>query len=410
MLLNSLADGKTRMNVFCEMFLLFLNTLIVVDFVRMLTNSNGTIVAITQYALYGIPALYTYFSLFIIRKGKIKISLFIIVISVFFLLGVSYLTSPDSSKAYSYFIPLLFARIIPAVYFASYILPDDLTIIYQRIKNYSYLWIAYALLGSIYISLHTVSWGQYASNFGFNLLLPACFSLYVFMKEKHTVWFALTIVFALSITLRGSRTALLCFVIFAFMYYCIGYMKQMTFNKWLLTSFLAIISILFVMNYTKIFTLLSFSFPSSRSLRLLANDLNFDSGRKKIHELFLNELSENPFKFRGLFSDRVFYSFENGIEFDLTGYPHNMIIEIVFQLGVLLASVVFVMIAYYSVKAFTDIYRSSNLNVISFVVFLFTTGIVRLFFSSSYLTTIEFYLYLGMILNKSKKTRDEANK
>lgn len=116
----------------------------------------------------------------------------------------------------------------------------------------------------------------------------------------------------------------------------------------------------------------------SRNLSLYFEDeLTNDSGRAEIQNSLINKMTLFG---HGIFGDRV-----------VTGYAHNLFIEIFFQWGILLGSVLSVIILYI-------IYRGmkTNSNYLQFLIIVFlSTGFFKLQFSGSYLTEINFYLLIA---------------
>lgn len=396
-------------NTFSRMFALFLNSLLLVDMVRMLLNGENFIVSIVQYGFYGVTAAYAYYQVLFKQRGKIRKDTAAIVFIIFVSLAISHVVCPNISAVYSYFIPLLIIRIIPALYYASHLDGRSIKGTFIQLQRYVFVWCLYSVIGIVYISIYSVSWGQYASNFGFNLLLPVSFAFYKYIKVKGPIWLLFTAFFSLTIALRGSRTALLCFVIFAGLFYLLSFAGKITTNKVVIISLILVIAVIVSLNYTTIFAWLSSLFPSSRTLSLLVSGFKFDSGRSEIHDIFLNEIRKNPLLFRGIFSDRILYSATRGIEFEISGYPHNIFIEIVFQFGAVLGTMILIPLIYYLVKALKVGFKCLDLELKCMLVLFFTAGIIKLLFSGSYLTTIEFYLCICFVMTSMKLVHNEVD-
>ena len=141
-------------------------------------------------------------------------------------------------------------------------------------------------------------------------------------------------------------------------------------------------------------------FPSSRTLQLLASGFSFDSGRSDIRQIFINGIEESPFAFRGLFSDRFFYALQTKTPLDMTSYPHNFFVEVLYQFGVVFGVIFFLLLLLLAIRSFILLNdkKAKSLNLSFFFFFFFASGVARLFASGSYLTTYEFFLFVGIVL------------
>lgn len=423
-LISSFSQLRKR---YVFVFALLLNLLIINDLIRMVFASYAAFVNIFQYSTYGIVLLFSigFFLFFKPEKSKFVISFFILVISffifvsAFFIGGISFFVS-------NYF-PVLFSRIIPILILTLLIDSVSSKLLIEKVTKYRFLWIAYSIIGFIYISKNTASWGQYAGNFGFNLLLPFSLSFYkvldnfkelynkdsqtkkVIIKKAILKWLLYSTFFLLFIVLRGSRTAFLCaavFVIFSLLFSGLVSKKNKKIILCLLLIFVIFIAILF----EPITTFLAELFPSSRTIRLLSSGLSSDSGRGEISKIFKNGIFENPLAFRGLFSDRFFYSEQMHVPFDITNYPHNFFLEILFQFGLVIGPLLIILLLVLFIKTLLVLNKKNfQNNYLSFLFyFFFVSGVFRLISTSSYLTTFEFFAFIGIslkinILAKAKK-------
>ena len=234
--------------------------------------------------------------------------------------------------------------------------------------------------------------------------------LYKFLNDRKYKWAIYMIAFLTIILLRGSRTALLCFVVFAVAYYLAFENTNLTRRKVISFFFFAILIILFLFNIENIIHYLGSIFPSSRMLAVLKMGFKFDSGRSEIHSVVIDGIKQNWLTFHGVFSDRVYYSQSLGVKMDITNYPHNFFLEFIYQFGIPLAAIVLPFLVRSIFTAFRYAWRYKNSVLLFFFVFLFSSGLVRLFFSDSYLTTVEFYLFLGLIMqiNYHSKRRGDC--
>lgn len=394
-----------REDNYAKMFALFLNALLIVDLVRMLINSM-TIVHMVQYGIYIGCAIYTYWRIAFSDRFKIDKSLFGLVCSTVLIAFISYVICPEVKQAYSYYISFFLTKIIPALYFTIYINKSKLELTFEYLKKFRLLWLLYAIVGMVWIPLHTNSWNQYSMTYGYNLLIPACIAFYCFIRYMKIKWLFYGIVFFAFMLLRGSRASVLCLLIFIILAYIMIHKENINMGKLARVILLFIVGIIVLINFKNIASLLSNIFPSSRTLALLASNINFDSGRSNIQSLYWEAIKAHPFRFNGIFSDRIYYSNLTRSAYDMTNYPHNFIVELFYQWGIPFGIIIFMLIVVGIVKSIWHSNKLNNAELICFVLIMFVAGFLKLFFSASYLVSVEFYLLVGIIICICKKKTD----
>jgi|GEM_PF-1347301 len=393
-----------REDNYAKIFTLFLNAVLIVDLVRMLINSM-TIVNVVQYGIYVGCAIYIYWQIMFNNRFKIDKSLFGLVCVTVLTAFISYAICPEVEQAYSYYFLFLLTRIIPALYLTIYIDKQRLVLTFEYLKKYRLLWLVYAIVGMFWIPLHTNSWNQYSMTYGYNLLIPACLAFYCFIRYAKIKWLFYGSVFGAFMLLRGSRASALCLIVFIILAYVMIHKENINIGKLARIIVLFIVGIIVSMNFKNIVSLLSNIFPSSRTLALLASNINFDSGRSDIQYLYWEAINSHPFRFNGIFSDRIYYSNLTRSVYDMTNYPHNFIVELFYQWGIPLGIIIFMLIVVGIIKSIWYSNRIDNAELICFVLIMFVAGFLKLFFSASYLVSVEFYLLVGIIISICQKKR-----
>lgn len=386
-----------REDNYAKVFALFLNAVLIVDLVRMLIN-NTIIVNMVQYGIYIGCAIYIYWQIMFNNRFKIDKSLFGFICVTLLTAFISYAICPEVEQAYSYYFSFLLTRIIPALYLTIYIDRQRLVLTFEYLKKYRLLWLLYAIVGMLWIPLHTNSWNQYSMTFGYNLLIPACLVFYCFIRYMKIKWLFYGSAFGLFMLLRGSRASVLCLLVFIILAYVMIHKENINMGKLARIIMLFIAGIIILINFKTIVSLLSNIFPSSRTLALLASNINFDSGRSNIQSLYWEAINSHPFHFNGIFSDRIYYSNLTRSVYDMTNYPHNFIVELFYQWGIPLGIIIFVLIIVGIIKSIWYSNRIDNAELICFVLIMFVAGFMKLFFSASYLVSVEFYLLVGIII------------
>lgn len=380
---------------YAKIFALFLNAVLIVDMLRMVINSS-LVVSLVQYVIYIGCAVYVFWQIMICDRFKIDKNLFgLIGISIIIAL-ISYFICPDIVQAYGYYLPFFLTRIIPALYFPIYLNGRKLNITFRYLIKYRFLWIIYALIGMIWVPLHTPN--QYSITYGYNLLIPAIVVFYYFIRYRKIKWILYGAVFFALMLLRGSRASALCLLVFIMLAYIMIHKENTDQGKIVRILLLMFIGGIVLLNFKNIALALSSVFPSSRTLALLSSNIKFDSGRSDIQSLYWKAISQHPLKFNGIFSDRIYYSDLTKSGYDMTNYPHNFIVELFYQWGIPLGLLIVIIITGGIIKCIWYSNKMDNSELICFVLIMFVTGFLKLFFSASYLVTVEFYLLIGIII------------
>ena len=407
--------------VYVVFFGLFLNLLIINDLVRVFFSSNGRSIAFVQYLTYGVGLIFSLFYLiFSKREGRAKVTIFVFSLILGAITALSILRLNALEFFVENYFTVLFSRCLPAFILIMLINGETAEALLNNLLKYRFLWIAYAIIAMIYISSFSSYWGSsYAGNYGFNLLLPFALCFYCFMKKCRELqitekslkkkrrlikldiirWLIYAVALLIFISLRGSRSAFLCgfaFIFFAFFFSGIvpKGIRQVLFLVLLILGILAIVF------FKQITDLLVEMFPSSRTIHLLVDGFTADSGRFGIWEIFLKDLKKDPIIFRGLFSDRFFYSInvKKASFVDPTNYPHNFVIEVLYQFGYLFGIILlfFLTVLCFRTAFILDKKRFQNCSLSFLFYFFFIGSVVRLMLTSSYVSTFEFYAFLGI--------------
>src|SRR5690625_1811076 len=224
------------------------------------------------------------------------------------------------------------------------------------------------------------------------LLIPLLIQTKLFLnkfKLSNLLGMLLILITVMSI---GSRGPLLSFIVFVILYTGFNF-KRIYFNRPIQMTFL-IITGLFIYVYQKLIlekliVLLDRFNIQSRTVRLLTVDSNelHLSGRNDLYEGSLNMIAEKPFMGWGL----------AGEVNQLGTYSHNFFIEIMISSGVILGSIIIVIYLYYLIKNFQLSNKESRL----LIMLWFSIAFIPLIVSGTYLTSIQFWILLGLMINKN---------
>ncbi|MFY8331106.1 O-antigen ligase family protein [Vagococcus carniphilus] len=236
--------------------------------------------------------------------------------------------------------------------------------------------------------------------FGFALIIPILILIYLFLIEKKKWLLPFIIISVMMLFVYSNRGVILCIASFVFLYLIRKlFITEVTIKKTLISLFTFSLVFSFIINYKNIFQKIILSLDSngieSRTLKLLI-DGNFsdDSGRSYIQYFFLEKLKENPFGY-GIYGDRYIYEKSNGI----ATYPHNLFLELLIDFGIVVGGILIILLVYTIFKKFI-INTELSFNYYLLLSVFFSSSIVQLMLSSSYLASIPLWLFLGLLLTK----------
>lgn len=222
----------------------------------------------------------------------------------------------------------------------------------------------------------------YSMGYSYLILPILCSVLYKFIVSKKNLYFYELIVFLLLIIMYGSRGCLVSVCVFFFL--CCR-------RKYLSLIFIVLCGVFL---YTigigdQILSLMDKLDIESRTLRLLFGDLGHDSGRGEIYSNFIEMIENRPILGYGVASDIALVGM----------YPHNVFLEIIFDFGFVIGSVV---IAFITIVIITSLNRHETTITKKL---LFSISCVPLMFSLSYITTPFFWLFLGTCFKKNNANK-----
>lgn len=126
---------------------------------------------------------------------------------------------------------------------------------------------------------------------------------------------------------------------------------------------------------------------------LLAGNIMDESGRDVIQRQLLEAISENWFGY-GIAGDRAIAG----------SYSHNLLIELWVSYGVIPGTIMFVGLAFFLIKSLI-LRGEEHAEVVIISTVLFSSTVVKLFVSSSYLQEPLLFLLFGMIVAENKNRR-----
>ena len=128
----------------------------------------------------------------------------------------------------------------------------------------------------------------------------------------------------------------------------------------------------------------------NRTLYLFAYNFGHLSNRELLYKYFWDAIKASPFTIRGIGADRV----------ALGAYPHNIIIELIYQLGILVAFPILILILTFSIKSIFN--RKINSYSLLVTIF-FCVGMALRFISGTLWEDMYFWGWIAIITKRGDR-------
>lgn len=227
-------------------------------------------------------------------------------------------------------------------------------------------------------------------------------SLFIYKKKFWNIILLLISLFFL--IALGTRGPILCLIIFIL----IMFWKKNGFTKlFIYISFLSIVA--FIVLWSPLYEILILKISeflenlgfSSRVLEMLIQKkLSEGNGRDAIKDKLWMLIKEYPILIRGPFSDREatknFYDPNYFIRYENGTYAHNIILEFIFDFGIIIGILLLIIILFYTLKLVLKVEKDS-FYIVGIVI---CCSLIHLLISGSYLTSSLFFMLIGLQFNK----------
>lgn len=266
----------------------------------------------------------------------------------------------------------------------------DLNVLKQTMKKASYLLFILGVFLAGLVILGKVSIGTYSMSLSYYMLLPAIMFIDEFLDEFSLKSFLLSLISLLVILTIGSRGAILCIVVF-FILKLVKTNAKLSYKKILGNLSLLFIALFVYILFNEILKiiydfLLTFGIRS-RSISLFLNNPIHLSGRDSLYKNVLEHILESPLLGLGIGGDRVVLE---------GAYAHNLFIELMADFGIIGSAVIIGLLSFLIIKAFF----TRDMLKYNIVIIWFSLGFVNLMVSASYLTELNFWIFLGILLSR----------
>nr|WP_312579452.1 O-antigen ligase family protein [Sedimentibacter sp.] len=389
---NNEDDRKISIALMASFVILTIQYLVLIYF-NLIATSIGSSIQLLSKGLVGLIYIY---ALPTALKRSLNKFLKVYLIAVFIFL-LHYLIFPENRE---YIIDLLFPFFftsLPAFIYALSI--RDFGVLKSIMKKASYIVFVFGLFLGLVIFLGRSSVGVYSMSLSYYMLLPAIMFLDELLDELSLKTLLFTVLSLIIILALGSRGAILCVVVFVLLKFIRPNSKR-TYKRAIghFSLFgLGILAFIFfeqiIMNIYNF--LLRFGI-SSRTLILFLRDEVSLSGRDRIYETIIKEITGNPIVGIGIAGDRPLFT---------SGYVHNIFFEILADFGIILGFFLSLGIILLTIKSLFIKDRAKY----NLVIIWISLGFVHLMVSSSYLIDIKFWILLGLMINILKEKKQDKH-
>jgi len=264
---------------------------------------------------------------------------------------------------------------------------DDYSSLIKYFEKVAYIQLAFCLflLFKIFIQRDYSIDFIYSMGFSYACLFPTLVFLNrVFLNFKMHYLLS-TFLITLLIMVLGSRGALLCIAV----YLAIMLVKQKSFRVLFTVTFFIGSMYIFSNN---IFLLIAKTIEgvgiSSRTISMFLNNdiITHLSGRESLYEVIIDKIQQNPFAYKGINASYLLFG----------GYPHNIFLELIYDLGLIIFIPVFCILVFLSYK--TIFSERSDVNDIECI--LFSMAIPSLLVSGSLWVSWNFWMWLALAVKQ----------
>ena len=359
---------------------------------NLMDTPMGARVQLMSKAVVGIVFLY---ALPIVLKRSLKRFLFVYW-GAALLFMIHYFVFPQNQvQMQTLFMDIFFISMPTFIYSMAI---SDFDIFKRSMQQAASIVMVFGTLTAIYAFTGRASVGTYSMSLSYYMLLPTLIYIDRMIDKfsfRHLLLFLVSLVVIISL---GARGPLMCIGVF----FLLKIMKpDAKWTKLRVMVFGSLIAGLVggIVFLNEILLLLDNFFRgfgiSSRTLRLLMRGNIHLSGRERLYQLVLPEIGDRPFTGIGLAGDyRI-----------IGNYVHNFFIEVLGNFGIVLGGLLIGLLLILVLRLLRNSYEQAY----GLIALWLSLGFVHLMVSGSYLIDIQFWIFLGIVVNFSLGTGRKEN-
>lgn len=374
-------DKKISIAIMASFVILTIQYFILIVF-DLLNSSNASTVQLLSKIIVGSLFLYSFPIVF--KRGKIKI---VMIYSIsFFVFLFNILMFPENHMYIKELIIPFFFMGLPAFIYSMSI--KDWDVLKQVMTKASTIVLIFGSALGILIFLDRATIGVYSMSLSYYMLLPAIMNLDELFDKLSFKSVVFTLLSLLIILALGSRGPILCVLVFIIL----KNLRPIVFDRKRLIAYFLLVgaTLIIILNFKNILvsisTFLSNFGISSRSITLFLGEGIYVSGRDIIYKTVVEGIANSPFFGIGIGGDRY-----------ATGgsYVHNIFLEIIANFGIIIGGLFSLII----IIAIIRLLLVKNRKTYNMIIIWISLGFVHLMVSSSYLTDIRFWIFMGLAIN-----------
>lgn len=214
----------------------------------------------------------------------------------------------------------------------------DYKLLTKKITKVSYIIVALSfllLIGIFTGPLRSFNNNKYSMGLGYSCIIPAIFLSIDAVQNKRVLSVISVIFFAIFIITVASRGPLIELFLFISFFPIRNFFNQKKYIKGMLLIIGIILILVFYKELLLLFgTILQKKGIQNRVVRTMTAGTLYLSGRDELYEVLIPEIMKNPLRIRGI-----------NAEYAVLGvYAHNFIVELIYQLGLVIGGSIIIFI------------------------------------------------------------------
>lgn len=347
--------------------------------------------------LLSLILIYFYVKIFLIIQSKVKL----IILCTFFLSTLLFSVIANYSGIYKDLYDLIrificylitYTLVIGGIDFVKF---KELII---NLKPYTYFAVIYAMTQIMLAK----NGGKYSMLFSYNIVIPTILTLFLCFAEIKIRYVVMGLFLIAATIYCGAKGSLLCYAIALLLLFAIYIKKPKVKVAFFLLSMMVVV---LAISFDDI--LYHLSVLTGRRSYVLETLIqgNFGTSRGVIYDFVLEEIKSNPLKIRGFYSDRVALRLFLDEKTVLGVYPHNFILEVLYQFGIwVIPFLLFLLYRFIRVFKYCCLKNDDGVRGMTVISTAYAVG--QLAFSGSYLTTASFALFVGILVSVNGSTKE----
>ncbi|SOB93669.1 O-antigen ligase-like membrane protein [Ureibacillus xyleni] len=376
-------DIKISFAIIASTVILMIQFFILTTF-NILDTSIGSKVQLMSKVFVAIILIYS----FPVVLKRVKLQFFLVYYIAIFIFCLHFILFPENRMYMKELIFPFFFTCLPTFVYSMSL--QNWNVFKQVLQKASVIVFILGLLLGIQITLGIASVGTYSMTFSYYMLFPTIIHLNELLDRYSFKSLMISLSSIFIILAIGSRGAFLCIAVFILLK-LLRPNRELLFSKVRMFFFFSfvLVGLFIVFNLQKLlFTIQKILVDlgiQSRSISLFLKGEVSLSGREDIYQRVITEILQHPVLGIGLGGDRLA---ADGV------YAHNIILEIVSNFGVIIGGV-FIFILFFTIMKFLFV---KELDIYNMIIIWVSIGLISLFVSGSYLTEIQFWVLMGLIV------------